>query len=198
MGIDAEMFVKTKKVHSEDEVLRLAYRICEAFGHKRFLISKDSTFGPHHALSIIDEYEQDGDTLYPENDEQFIRVHLCTRYYGIGYERGDLPLLISIAEWLEINIPGEVWYGGDSSGVIAEPFNRNVRDELFRHFAACGHSPYRAGWNSIGDGGSQYCEFCHHDMDQNGFGKNYMAFICFGCGERRAYRDGVLVNEDKS
>src|SRR5690242_12691729 len=178
MGIDAEMFVRTMQPLSEHAVREMAWELAEAFGAERFWIFKRPNY-ERRALQIIDEWTQDGPTLHPLPGEQFIAVAPATRYYGIGYERGDLPFLIALAEWLEARIPsGSVWYGGDSSGVHAEPFDSGVRRQLFAHFAVHGHRPYD-GDPRVNDGRRDFigsreikqpiCAFCEQPMYRYGF-----------------------------
>src|SRR5687768_4454456 len=102
MGVDAQMLVRTRTTRSAAEVRRLSVDLAEAFGHGEFWIWEDfenenGTKG-RHALEIVPVYTQDGDDIVPEKGEQFIEVHIATRYYGKGYERGDLPLIIAVAQ----------------------------------------------------------------------------------------------------
>ena len=56
-------------------------------------------------------------------------VTLQARVYRWGFdERGDILTYCAVAEWLETHIPdAEVWYGGDSSSVLAAPFGETER-----------------------------------------------------------------------
>lgn len=194
MGVDAEMFARTKKKITKGKALSLAYELGSAFGHQRFWIFKDRE-SPRHCLKIVNEFDQDGDTIYPEKGETFIRVYPATRFYGRGYERGDLPFLIMLAEWLELKIPDcEVWYGGDSSGICATRFDREARTELFRYFCEVNHQPYVRGFGDvIGSPNSPSCDLCKVPMIQNGFGGGYSGFYCSGCGEELESRDGGIT-----
>lgn len=194
MGVDAQMFVKTRNPLSEKEVRRLAVDLCEAFGADKFAIgedwpiyddSYDKQVGKgRHSLQIIKKYNQDGPTLKPKKGEQFIEVHMWTRYYGPGYERGDLPFIIAVAEWLEIRIPGcEVWYGGDSSGINAELFDKAARSALFEHFVKGGHRAYR-GYFGQGRGTQPLCGFCDYAMNNYGGGPGVEFYGCDGCGKK--------------
>jgi hypothetical protein len=107
MGIDAEMFIKTKKRYSEKEVRLAAVQLYSLYGKDAFCINRE---GGQHCLAIQDVIEQDGPDIVPKSGEQFIRVFLYGRYYGKEYERGPFYLYKSIAETLEIQFPGcEVW-----------------------------------------------------------------------------------------
>ncbi len=197
MGIDAEMFVRTKRAVSDRDVERWAYRLGEAFGHERFfLMERDWEGQPRHAINRCAVYEQDGPDIVPEEGETFLTLSLYGRYYGEGYERGDLPFLIMLSEWLERNIPGgEVWYGGDSSSVIAKPFGKAEREALFSHFADVGGIPYSLGFSDAMRGGQEQprCEFCSEPMTRYGFGPNYAAYTCDGCGKKVETHDGGVT-----
>lgn len=194
MGIDAEVFVRHRgKPLTKDQVLELSVKLCAAFGPKEFLIVKDSTWGnPHHALSIVKKWEQDGPTITPEKGEQFIRCHLWTRFYGENYERGDLVLILAVADWLQAHFPkGQVWYGGDSSGVTAEHLDGKYRKRLWGHFCQLGHEPYSRYFDRDNKH-IMFCSFCKVQMIRNGWGGNdtYMAWYCPGCGDSFESRDG--------
>ena len=139
MGVDACMFVRHKgEPLSDAEVKKISYLMTSTFGHRKFLQYEKGEIGDYperRALRIVepfvDEYDedpelvgkivvtQDGPPIIAEDGEQFLELSLFGRYYGPGYERGDWTFLRSLAEWLERQIEGcEVWYGGDSSGIL--------------------------------------------------------------------------------
>jgi len=195
MGVDMQMFVKNPNPLKKDEVLAISYSLCEKFSVDKFFVQRpgESSFykNGRHALEIIKQYEQDGPTIKPQDGEQFIEVHLWTRFWGDGYERGDILLAINVAEFLETQFPEcEVWMGGDSSGINAELFDKVARAKAKKLFFKVGHAPYREN-NSVGDFGGRYCGFCQHQMNQYGFGGqgNYAGFICYGCGLKEETRD---------
>jgi hypothetical protein len=197
MGIDACMFVKHHGDRlTTDDVRALSGDLVAALGTSRLWVMRPAET-PHcpegrHALELVDVYHQDGPTLTPEQGEQFIEVHLWGRYYGPGYERGDWPTIDAICRWFEHRLPGcEVWYGGDSSGVEAEWMSDIVREEMWEHFATHGHDPYvlnRQGHLQTAD--DRICGFCRRLMEHYGFGKNYEAWRCNGCGLDEETRDG--------
>ena len=64
-------------------------------------------------------------------------------YYGVGYERGDLPLFVGIAEWLEQKLPGcRVLYGEDCSGE-GFPFDELLRVALMEYRRNVGYVYFR-------------------------------------------------------
>ena len=196
MGIDARMLVRTKTTLTDDELRKLSYRISEAFYRQPFWLARPGEFeweptGRHALSRVPDNYEQDGDPIQPVQGETLIEVHLKGRFYGKGYERGDLPTICAIAEWLEANIPeSEIWYGGDSSGVTAMPFGPRERKALKAHFHKHGHLPYTSGFDMHGDVEAPKCDFCHEPMLRFGFGGSYAGFTCVGCGKKMETRDG--------
>lgn len=191
MGVDAQMLVRTRQAMSVADVRKLAGNLAATFGPDQFWIwddhkNKDGTIG-RHCLELIKEYHQDGDPIFPEPGETFIEVHLGTRYYGIGYERGDIGFIIHVAEWLEANIPdAQIFYGGDSSGICAEPFDREARRKLFAYFCKVGHEPYVGGFGGIlSDRESPpTCEFCQRTMISTGGGGGKTFYYCSGCGRK--------------
>jgi len=61
---------------------------------------------------------------------RWYRANLYRAFYSPDYQRGDPPLLVRVAEWLEVNMPGgEVWYGHDGSDDL-RPFGPAARAEL--------------------------------------------------------------------
>ena len=195
MGIDAQVLVKTKTGLSKDEIKKLSYRLGEAFGHKKFsIIRPDNDFGwePRHCLETVQEFVQDGPSIFPAEGEQLIEVHLWTRYYGFGYERGDLPLIFSIADWLQRNIPdAEIWYGGDSSGVLAKLLTESEKEKLWNHFCQVGHLPHSTCFDRH-EFNPPDCALCQMRPIQSGSGRGgkWGCFYCPGCGWEIETADG--------
>jgi len=189
MGIDARMLVKTKEAVTEEQVRQWAYHLAERFGYRKFWIFRELIYGgQQHCLSIIDELQQDdGSTVKPEEGGTLVNVHLASRYYGCeGYERGDLPLIINVARFLEETIPGaSIWYGGDS--VCMEPFGAEVREQYWRHFVEVGSEPYE---RHFGKEEPPLCDFCQYPMMECGWGGGKTLFRCNGCG-LEIYRDAA-------
>lgn len=194
MGIDAKMFVRTRDVVTEAYVKESAWLLCAVFGADEFFVDRDSG---RRALSIVSEFTQDGPTLTPEPGETFIHCHLFTRYWGPGYERGALGLIIGVAMWLEKRFPGGVvWYGGDSSGVCAIPFDAKARDEFIAHAASDRGADYRTLRNRIWGDPPQSCEFCGPQMTPCRWGGGTTGYVCMGCRlHRLVTKEGVIVGE---
>jgi hypothetical protein len=188
VGIDAEMFVRVKGEVSDDYVRRLAWEMGGAFGPDKFWIDERHD---RRALRVVDVHTQDGPDIVPGPGETFVRVSLWCRFYGVGYERGDLPFLIAVAAWLEERFAldkreAAIWYGGDSSGACAEPFGPDEREALFQHFVKHGHRPYLDDRRS-----THLCSFCLEPMREYGWGPfNKVQAICGGCGKEEETTDG--------
>ena len=110
-----------------------------------------------------------------------------------------------MAEWFEENVPGcEVWYGGDSSGVCAYPFTEEVRTELKRHLYSSQGKAYYANFGNFGvDIGPtpKPCSLCpggKYMGNRHGYGKDFAAFSCTGCGKNTSTRDNgkTWIEED--
>jgi len=120
-----------------------------------------------------------------------LEVFLSGRYYGEGYERGDVFRYIAIAEFMEHALPGcSVYYGGDSSGVVAELFGATEREQLKQYAFENGHDPYTRAFTKSDWTTTPVCKLCKIPMRQYGFGKDYATFSCAGCGHSVQTRDG--------
>lgn len=144
----------------------------------------------HEVLGLPgSRYHQDGPTIEATTDECLLRVSLWTRYYGIDYERGDILTICAVAEWLEVNLAGcEVWYGGDSSGICAEPFTDSKRRDLRRHlYGTKGRDYFAAISDHEPFAKPPACGLCPGNRYRGrryGFGRNntWASFSCAGCG----------------
>lgn len=135
-------------------------------------------------------YHQDGYDILAAPGECLLELSLYGRYYGEDYERGDILTYCAIAEWLEVNIPGcAVLYGGDSSGVCAEPFTEARRRELRHHLYSEGGRDY-FNHDGMRDRHLQppACGLCPGGRYRGsqcmfGGGGNTGGFHCRGCGK---------------
>ena len=185
MGIDAEMFVRTRSKLSNVAIKTAMWDTCAVFGANKF-------WAPLHRVWV---YEQDGPDIKPEEGEAFIRVMPVTRYYGVGYERGDILFLINLAEWLELRFaPCEVWYGGDSMGICAEHFTKAERGKIKAHFFRVAHEPYVHDLDLIFDNClPPKCERCVPHRGPGRFSSgpsSFASFHCTGCGKSFVTLDG--------
>lgn len=222
MGVDARMIVRIRGEENwltREDADRLAYELASSIGSDFFQIvwAGEFSFWPDgkRALEIIKpftdehgEYEdsnelhgkivkhQDGDPIIANDGEQFINVNLSGRYWGPGYERGNWPIIKAVAEWLETRIPqGEVWYGGDSSGICLERFDMTKRAEFSLHWALNGRRPYVTFGGRVGS--SVACPHCNAPLANCGGGQSYDFLWCDGCDRRASkHKDGRLVWAD--
>lgn len=216
MGIDAEMFAIVhgkKNWLKPSELLKTSYDLASALGHEKFFIDHGEWNGgkpQHHALSIVgpcddkeqlDYYDvpdslrnrpiwmQDGDPVIAEEDQQFIEVHLYTRYYGETYARGSWPSIMMTAKWLQLRFPGcTVMYGGDSSGVVAEPLTERMMTKLTNLWLSSGTRNYHGAF-AMGGEPSCSCPRCLQPMSVYGWGGGGNSYFCSGCGGK-AFHDG--------
>lgn len=139
-------------------------------------------------------YTQDAETIFAKPGEWLLTVSLWTRYYGVGYERGDLMTLCAVAEWCEVNIPNcEVWYGGDSSGVAAAPWPESARLELRKHlYSEQGRAYF--DFDRFGSRGPKPspCGLCVDGgrFAECGSGSNWTMVHCASCGKSFETKDG--------
>jgi hypothetical protein len=189
MGVDARMYIPSDRIYSEDELIKLSYRLGEATDPHHFCLYDENS----HALEIEDttygsiaEYNESF-----KEAKQIIDVNLMGRYYGPGYERGNLWDYIAIAVWIEKNMNVTPWYGGDSDMQL-ELFDENYRQELINHWTKSGGIPYRDRQER-----HQFqptCPRCKVLATQFGYGVDYAAWTCLGCGKNWNWnsKDGVV------
>ena len=123
MGLDAKMFVVPRRPLTLDDFEMLEADTDNAFG--RHLRGRANHLG--------------GSCL--EWDGHVIHVLLTGRYYGPGYERGDLPFYLSLRRWFLSRLPRcEVWYGADEA---VELLTDAAEEKLWDHFVRFQHRPYQ-------------------------------------------------------
>ena len=221
MGVDARIFARIKGrenwLRDKDELVA-AYQLASSLGHQHFFITKgnDPICAEHHALSIVRPikdaetaaeyglslehlgkvvYHQDGPEIFADDDEQFIEVHLWSRYYGPCYARGDWPTIRTVAEWLEWRFPNcEVWYGGDSSGICAAHLTEEVRKEFSRLYLSSGTTAYHRGFSGVTSQGHTppTCPTCEQPLYSTGGGGGQCFWFCDGCGKQGITKGGNL------
>lgn len=209
MGIDAKILLRISgPAPSEDQIKLWSWDLCNVIGADKFFINREEG---QTAIQLSEQryrdanspapgtiMYQDGPDIIAKDGEVFLEVFLWTRYYGIGYERGDLNTICNVAEWCERNIPNcEVWYGGDSSGVELEPFPKDARDALRAHLLSPqGRDYFNYSLNRtepahlIPDRST--CKLCVPDRAPRkyGYGQEYAAYFCPGCSYRFITKDG--------
>lgn len=182
MGVDARMYV-TGVVPTQKQADDLAYDLGEAFGSSRFWIWDADDFSKT-SRAVVLHVPDDADEWEPVRERGY-EVRIATRYYGEGYERGDLPFVLAVARWMRDRLPGcVVWYGGDDQ---VYPLDAEREQALWNHFVVVGGKPYRSSW-----GEGSLC--CGRPMRQYGFGGSEK-FVCPGCGMRETRYQGQAFRD---
>lgn len=183
--------VRGRIIASIGEAPELARRAIEFAGYMDLAYADDEADAAHAVRNMGALYAQDGPDVLAAPGEYLLRVSLWTRYYGKGYERGDLLTICATAEWIEANMqPCEVWYGGDSSGVCIEPFGDPARRELRRHlFSQQGRDYFNySGWGGPSPTMPKPCGLCVPGEERRqqygaGIDGQFAAVSCAGCGK---------------
>ena len=136
MPTSAVMFVYMEEYQSDSLMAELGTELMRKFE----LTNEDF----HRGGPLLYLPREDYDLAQMEGKLGFLlNVNIATEYYGVGYERGHLPLLVSIAEWLEQRLPGcRVLYGEDSSGE-GYPFDEPMRTALMEYRSSIGDLYFR-------------------------------------------------------
>lgn len=193
MGVDARMLIGISRVPSLSELQEWGYRIGDAIGSEKFFWSHigDAFSETYRALDIepwpakADDYSLvDGIDEDERQSACYLKVSLFGRYYGPGYERGNPWTYIAVAVWAERNLPDAVvWYGGDSDDRLGL-FGPTQREALIAHWSKHGGLPYRgAFYRGERNHLTPTCPTCNVPASQFGFGGNYAAWDCLGCGQ---------------
>lgn len=195
MGVDAEMFVRLHQPISDESLKDAAYRLAEAMKSEVFMLSnqqKDFDRGERsRALNRLDK----DDYWHPPDEGDWLRVPLWGRYYGPGYERGNLWDYIAVAEWIERNLDGTVYYRGDSGGMEdLVIFDRAYRQSLIAHWAEHGGRPYyqSSGWPRSGPE-APLCPLCEKRATQYGSGGTFASWTCDGCHRHWVWAGGTEI-----
>jgi hypothetical protein len=136
-------------------------------------------------------YSDDGSVSFDARpDECLLEVRLRGRYYGVGYERGDILTYCAVAEWLQVNVGCEVWYGGDSSGVDLVRFDAATRRSYRAHlYSSNGRDYFKSDFLRPATYKPAPCSLCPGGLyagSQFGVGPNFAAFYCSGCGSGKS------------
>lgn len=207
MGIDAQILVKNRSTEiTKEECWALAVELARICGPETFFMDPMGLNlspwrpEPFHCLEIIQPmgaieakdngepdwegkviYIQDGPEIFAAPGEQFLEVHMLGRYYGPGYERGNWPKIRTVIECLMYKFvrfrDADIWYGGDSSGMVLEKVTPEWMLEMNKHYYSGGRSGYVKAFGS----GPQ-CPGCHISLANCGGGGSQSFFWCETCG----------------
>lgn len=195
MGVDVRMYaVLPVERHLRAEGVRqVSSALTEGIGAEHFWLYEKSD---SHALSLPADDDREYDlTPEPAEATQRIIVHVASRYYGPGYERGDWPIIAAIAYWLQHRLGAAVYYGGDSGGAL-ELLTSQLTAHLWSHFVKHGHRPYVQGFDR--DGALRLgCTFCRVPMARTGRGgmgaHPWALMSCGSCNKQLESRDNGLT-----
>jgi hypothetical protein len=129
MPTGAVLLVRSKVLLSEPALESARQQICSALklSAEDFYLS-----GPLQHVANANE----GPIPVHENAGFWYNLNIWRSYYGPGYERGDLPLFVKCAEWLEERFPDcEIWYGHDVNDENLKVFDSKARTELMSYYS---------------------------------------------------------------
>ena len=197
MGVDAVVVVAIPGELLSKEALReLSAKLCISLGAKNFFLDPVEGEGAF-TVAWPEDYK-----MVPEPEGQLYDIHVWSRFYAPGYERGDCLFLCALGEWLEANIPGaQVYYGGDCDNVLSR-FDEAARKKLKEHL----YSQEGRAYFGSGDAGfslregtlvppTSDCKLCVKDYkpSRNGCGRigpnEFGSFGCAVCGRNFTTRD---------
>ena len=197
MGVDAEILIKITNPDSwlsEDELRQYSSKMTATIGVDSFFLRPGIN---RHALSFYEEHEyyQDGPSIFRQDNEQFIEVHLASRYYGEDYPRGYWPSICFTLLWIKANLrDAEVWYGGDSSGICMELITEERLKQLNNYYLTTGTEEY---W--MNEKQSLICDFCQTGVTIAGGGgaqpgRLSRKFVdCGSCGKQWVLRSDNMI-----
>lgn len=184
MGLDAEMYVASPYLLSDRDLQRLSYELGASFGPESFWIHQDP---PQRALELCDLSERVLEMPFSGACTTF-QVNLTGRYYGPGYERGDIILYLSLWRWFHSKLQDcVVWYGSDAN-IFLEILDEGGTEELWDHFVANGPFPYSQYRNSNQE--VPNCPLCAEPMNPYSWNTPVSAVRCVGCGYQLFGRPG--------
>lgn len=130
MALNAHMLVRLFSDISDSEIQSVRNELYESFGGSCFVAeceeAEPSGFAP---FTRIDNIAGVSDVL-PECGHWF-DMNLALRYFGPGYPKGNLDLILRIADWVLCRLTdAEVWYGNDSDEVTIKKLTDAYRHEL--------------------------------------------------------------------
>lgn len=183
MGIDPELYAKTKQHLTDRQVRDLAVEMCVALGAGPFLILRGQE--PRHALWRCEQadidfvVDQEGNPIH-DGTGDMLQVGVDTRFRGASWERGNWPEIANAAQWLESRLPGTtMWYGGAHEQHVT-PLGLQERTEMWEDFVANGNRPYDDAFRTAD---APQCRCCRYGMEGAFLGDyDSRLLYCKGCG----------------
>ena len=135
MPVDPIIIATTNSTFDDESIAKLNVDMFDQLGN--FSGPSDSAIGKLED----DEYYQD---YLPEGFKA--ELGLCcytdTAYYGVGYERGSWPELVSIFEMMKRRVPkSTIWYGSDNDEQVCRIDSEWV-NEMWAYWVVNGNRPY--------------------------------------------------------
>lgn len=187
MGVNVVMFAVVARELTVEEVRRESARMCSALGSWRYNVYRPGRlYGGvgQHALEIAEPTDLDHHAMQLRGAHGTILcVHISTRYYGPGYERGDLVSISATARWLRDAFKPtmcEVYYGGDSGDNVTL-FDDAAEAALWDHLRGDRSRAY-FDWGSRHGGQRHVCDFCNVPTMDRGGSDTDGILSCGSCG----------------
>ena len=147
MPVDVLIYAEVDQRPGEQELRELDRRLKAAHATWRVYWPIDVDDLGRTWITLEDElavFPEDVKDMQLPPTRRLIEVNLWTPTYERGYERGDLPTHVRIAEFLERELPGcRVWHTNDASceyGLRLWP--AEVRADELAYYRRVGHEPY--------------------------------------------------------
>ena len=180
-------------------MVRRAVELCGKIKPGEYVVGNDTQSWHFDTPGRI--YHQDGpDILAADPEEWLLTVNYTGRYYGPGYERGDLFTILKISAWFIANLGGcRVFYGGDSSGVCAVELTPAYVAYLISHWAGEHGRDYYTRSGECEFPGPKPCALCpstgprHQQYLWSG---SVAGVSCMGCGKKFRTEDKGLTWRD--
>lgn len=199
MGLDAEIVLQVPHLMTDAEVRDLAVQFGLRF-HDEVWVRRPSyqSRSGERALVVLRRDDENRGCLtkhvpkVPHVPETLLEVSTAMRYYGPGYERGPLVVILAMASYL--GRFGTVYYGSDGDARL-RALDAEYRDELWQHFVGPDGLAYRFG--SRWDPAQLICDWCQirmADVMSRGSDRGY---VCLSCDYRCVrFADGRTVECD--
>lgn len=185
MGVDLQIRIKAKAELTEQQRVDMEYHMRHRF--RSILWPADSDYERAH-ISAAQDYAG-GTDLYVAAGERMYEVPVWCRWYGNEYERGPALQIYGLLRYLmQHELVEAVYYGADSNDSYEE-VTGEVAEALLSHFLKHGNLPYGGFFDQCKDG--EMC--CGHQMIRFGWGRNYAAWYCAGCGKEAVRENGKVT-----
>lgn len=165
MGIDINMWVKSKKKYEEAELKELNYRFMEATS----------------ISSRVTAIELETSGYVPDDGFFYYDIYSPFRYYSEGYARGPWDSITTAINWLRYNFKdSEILYGGDCMVDECPILTKERQNEIDEFWFKSGGLTYRER-KPDNELFAQKCPNCDVLMNQYMWSGGNGELICLGC-----------------